>query len=116
MVALLLGYAAFLNLAIIYAIHHYEAKVKDYKGSISNYKRALDIYKNNSNAERYAWLQSKNQALDSENNALQAKINGMQEELGYLRNVKNESGIQYESYMYKSNTWNDSKYEISIEL
>jgi chromosome segregation ATPase len=50
------------------------------------------------------------------NQALQAKIKSMQEELGYLRNVKDGAGIQYESHTYKSNTYDASNYEKIIEL
>ena len=102
--------------AIIYTIHKYEDTIKQYKDSISDYKRALSLARHQSNAEHYAWLQLQNKSLNQDNDALQARIVSMQEELGYLRNVKVEAGIQYESSTYKSNTWNDSKYEISIEL
>jgi hypothetical protein len=112
----LLVYTGLLSLFTIYTIHKYEASIKQYKDSIEDYKRALNIAKNNDVARHYTWLQLENKNLNQDNDALQAKINGMQEELGYLRNVKGEAGIQYESSTYNSNKWDPSKYEISIEL
>jgi len=116
MISFLLGYAAFLTFVIVYGIHHYEAKIKDYKESISDYTRALNIAKHHSNAQHYTWLQLENQKLNSENEALQVKIKGSQEELGWYRNKAKPDDIQYESSAYKAPVWDNSKYEIFIEL
>jgi hypothetical protein len=101
---------------MIYTIHKYEETIKQYKDSINDYQRALNYAKNTPNAQHYTWLQLENTRLNEDNNALQIQIKTMQEELGYLRNVKDGAGIQYESHTYKSNTYDASNYEKIIEL
>jgi dynactin complex subunit len=93
---------------IVYGIHHYEAKIKDFKESISDYQRALNLAKHHSNAEHYTHIQLHNhklqdqvRELDKDNEALQSQLKALKSQL-----AGDERTLQYESYIYKSNTWN----------
>jgi hypothetical protein len=79
---------------IVLTVHRYEAAIKQYKESIEDYKRALNLAKHHSNAEHYTYLQLENKKLKGDIAQLKA----------------GNSEIQYESSIYKSNTWNDGKY------
>lgn len=95
------------TLVIVYGIHYYEAKLKDLNGAISDYKRALEISKHHSNAHHYTQLQLDNKELrnqivgiDKDNQALQVQLKALKSQL-----AGNERTLQYESYMYKNNSW-----------
>lgn len=96
MITFLLVYAGFLTLVIVGGIHYYEDKLKDYKLSISDYKRALNLSRSYSNADHYTQLQLDNSALQKQVRVLKAQLAG------------DSQGIQYESSIYKSNTWESS--------
>jgi len=89
------------TLVIISLIHYYEDKLN----------------KNNKplNAQHYTYLQLENKKLldqirqlDGENKVLANLMHKLKEEIAYFRNVQNSAGsqgIQYESSVYKNNTW-----------
>ena len=103
------------TLGIIYTIHHYEEAIKQHKGSISDYKRALNISKGR---DHDAYLQLERQKLLSDMSSLDEQNKVLQNQIEMLKTklAGDDSKIQYESHIYKSNTWNPSSYEISIEL
>jgi len=112
MIALLLGYTAFLTFVIVYGIHNYEAKIKDYKASIEDYKRALNIARNHSNAAHYTQLQLENASmrkslyeLDLDNHTLKLQLAQSRQELLESRPIQYESSI-----------WQNSVYANQQEL
>lgn len=48
----------FYTLAIVYGIHHYEAKIKDLKESIGDYQRALNIARSGGRREDFQYESS----------------------------------------------------------
>jgi len=106
MITFLLVYTSFLTLVIVYGIHHYEDKIKDYRASIGDYKKALDISKMHSNAQHYTQLQLENQQLRKSIYELDLDNTMLKQQLAQSKQALLESRpIQYESSVWQNNMY-----------
>jgi uncharacterized protein YlxW (UPF0749 family) len=116
MITSLLVYISILTFTIVYGIHKYEAKIKDYKGSISDYRRALSLSKDNSYSQQhYTQLQLDNSNmrkslfdLDTANNLLQEQVRQLKVSLAESRRP------EFESSIYQSHIW-ANKQELELD-